>query len=175
MLLSTHYYVLSLGTERSVLYEAFRDALIRVDNQGFPVEHAIGAPAARLRDDLHAHVRMVDRCFDYYDSRERLGLILVGDEELQSAFDLVTTHGTALIGRVKGDRSQARDGDLGQMVWPVIKEAMSSVVDRGCMTWTAVRATDTWPPGLMRSPRPRLPAPVGCYWWKRISASEGVW
>lgn len=34
---STHYYVLSLGTRTSTLFEAFRDALISVENQGFPV------------------------------------------------------------------------------------------------------------------------------------------
>lgn len=44
-----------------------------------------------------ALMRTVDACFGYYDSRERLGLVLVGDEELQSAFDSVTTHGSPII------------------------------------------------------------------------------
>ena len=37
MILNCHYYVLSLGMEASVLFEAFRDQLVEIRNQGFPV------------------------------------------------------------------------------------------------------------------------------------------
>ena len=48
---------------------------------------------------------------------------------LQFAFSAVTTHGSAVIGRVEGDHTATPARDLGQIVWPVIKEAMSGVLD----------------------------------------------
>jgi hypothetical protein len=130
MIPSTHYYVLSLGAESTNLYEAFRDALIGVENQGFPTTPPISASATASNATRRALMRTVDECFDYYDSRERLGLVLVGDEALQSAFDSVTTHGSAIVGRVNGDRTGIRANDLGQIVWPVVKECISAVHDR---------------------------------------------
>jgi hypothetical protein len=131
MIFSTHYYVLTLSTESTVLYEAFRDTLIRVENQGFPVTPTTPASSHTGHDDpMRELMRTVDACFDFYDSRERLGLLLVGDEDLQAAFDAVTTHGSAVVGRVKGDRSGARASDLGQIVWPVVKEIISAVRER---------------------------------------------
>ena len=111
-------------------YEAFRDTLIRVENQGFPVTRKTHGSAPSGRDASRELMRTVDECFDFYDSHERLGLLLVGDEDLQAAFDAVTTHGSAVVGRVKGDRSGARATDLGQIVWPVVKEVISAVRER---------------------------------------------
>jgi hypothetical protein len=130
MIFGPHYYVLSLSTGTNVLYEAFRDELIRVENQGFPVVATPRKTDAADDDATRALMRNVDECFDFYDLRERLGLMVVGEESLQSAFDAVTTHGSRVVGRVKGDRSGARATDLGQMVWPVVKEVISAVRNR---------------------------------------------
>lgn len=123
MMPGTHYYVLSLGAEEAFLYEAFRDELIEVDNEGFPVRAPAGAAHV-------AHMRTVDEGFDSYHTRGKLGLIVVGDDVCQEAFDAVTTHEAAIIGRVRGDRTRVSADDLGQMVWPVVKEVLSAVRDR---------------------------------------------
>ncbi|HER44510.1 MAG TPA: hypothetical protein ENO08_08635 [Candidatus Eisenbacteria bacterium] len=47
-----------------------------------------------------------------------------------SAFDSVTRHGDSVIGRVYGDHSATPARDLGQIVWPIVKEAMSGVIYR---------------------------------------------
>jgi hypothetical protein len=44
----------------------------------------------------------------------------------------VTAHGDAVIGKVEGDHAAASSRDLGQIVWPVVKEAMSGII-RGAM------------------------------------------
>jgi hypothetical protein len=49
---------------------------------------------------------------------------------MQAAFSAVTAHGTAIVGRIEGDHSDTSARDLGQIVWPVVKEAISGVVDR---------------------------------------------
>jgi len=130
MIPSTHYYVLSLAAERGELYEAFRDALIGVENQGFPTTPPISASALETPASRLELMRAVDECFDFYDSRERLGLVVVGDAAHQFAFNSVTTHANAIIGRVTGDRVGTRMSDLGPMVWPVVKELISGVHGR---------------------------------------------
>ena len=83
MIFGPHYYVLSLSTGTTVLYEAFRDTLIRVENQGFPVVSPTRQTAIADGLEERALMRTVDECFDFYDSRERLGLLVVGEESLR--------------------------------------------------------------------------------------------
>ena len=127
MILSTHYYVLSLSAGITVFYEAFRDALIRIEDQGFPVT---SSSADAGHDPLRGLMRIVDECFDSYDSNQPLGLIVVGSEELQSAFDAVTTHAATVVGRVRNAHSGIADADLGQIVWLTAKEIISAARDR---------------------------------------------
>jgi hypothetical protein len=127
---STHYYVLSLGVHRTALYEAFRDELIEVENKGFPVmSPSLDVEAGEL-GRRNQFMRAVDKCFASYDSQEPLSLVLVGDRELQTAFDTVTVHGAAVVGRIHGDRSVTLARDLGSIVWPVMKERISGALDR---------------------------------------------
>ena len=124
MSLGCHYYVLSLGLETSLLFEAFRDDLIDVENQGFPV---VGSPGPQSPEQLRELAGNVDRCLAHYHEPDPLGLVVVGCPELQSAFAAVTTHGEALVGRILGGHTTASRRDLGQIVWPVVKEAISGV------------------------------------------------
>lgn len=129
MQVSTHYYVLSLSSRTNTLFEAFRDSLITVENQGFPVVAPPWTSDSRDGDQLRDLARTVDERFAHYYTLDPLGLVVVGEEEMQSAFSSVTAHGTAVIGRVDGDHTTTSARALGQMVWPVVKEAMSGVLD----------------------------------------------
>jgi hypothetical protein len=46
---------------------------------------------------------------------------------MQSLFSTVTDHRNAVVGRVMGDHSTTSRRDLGQIVWPLVKDAMSGV------------------------------------------------
>jgi hypothetical protein len=127
MALSCHYYVLSLGAETGVLCEAFRDQLIEVRNQGFPVTRSPGPLESGSLTDF---VRKVDGCLAHYHEPDPLGVVVVGSRRLLSAFAAVTVHGTAVIGQVPGDHTATSTQDLGQIVWPVIKRAMSKETER---------------------------------------------
>jgi hypothetical protein len=127
MILGTHYYVLSLSTGSAVLYEAFRDALIRIEDQGFPVIPSTTGASDHSPRDL---MRIADGYFDFYDSSQPLGLIVVGDEQCQSDFDAVTTHASTVVGRVKCGRGELGDSDLGRIVWLAAKEVISAARDR---------------------------------------------
>lgn len=127
---STHYFVLSLGRTRSGLFEAFRDSLIDVENQGFPV--LARDPEPGEPEDAHrlALARTIDGCFGRYFAQEPLGLVVVGEGPMQAAFDAVTAHGAAIVGRLDGDHTATSPRDLGRIVWQQVKESMSGVVDR---------------------------------------------
>jgi hypothetical protein len=127
MALSCHYYVLSLGMETSVLFEAFRDQLVDIQNQGFPVTRPPGSLNNESLPDL---AREVDGCLAHHHEPDPLGVVVVGSKQLLSAFTAVTVHGPAVIGLVPGDHTATSPRDLGQIVWPVVKTVMSKETGR---------------------------------------------
>lgn len=130
MHLSTHYYVLVLSSRTNTLFEAFRDCLIKIKNQGFPVVAPPPVLDAAVDSQLRDLARAVDECFDHYAAVEPLGLVVVGDERMQSAFMSVTKHKDAVIGRIDGNHTGTPARNLGQIVWPIVKEAISGVLDQ---------------------------------------------
>jgi hypothetical protein len=72
----------------------------------------------------------VDKCFGHYYLLDPLRLVVVGEKGMQSAFSSVTAHGPAVIARIEGDYTATSARDLGEIVWPVVKEAMSGVLDK---------------------------------------------
>jgi hypothetical protein len=128
--LSIHYYVLSLGAWSTRLFEAFRDSLIDVQNQGFPVQTPALAAHPSDQGRLRELALTVDRCFGHYYLHEPLGVVVVGEEEMQSAFLAVTAHRSAVIAGIAGDHTATPARDLGQISWSAVKEGMSGVLDR---------------------------------------------
>ena len=129
MPLSTHYYALTLGAKTNRLFEAFRDYLIDIEYRGFPVDTPAPTPKSHNHNQLRELARTVDRCFGHYYLLDPLRLVVVGERKMQSAFGAVTAYETAVIGRIDGDHTTTSPRDLGQIVWPVVKEAMSGVLD----------------------------------------------
>jgi hypothetical protein len=129
-----HYYVLSLGGRANVLFEAFRDTLINIENGGFPVIAAEGpsAPGATGEGDRRRQdtLRTVDRCFGAYHRQEPLRLVITGEEEALSMFSELTAYQDAVVGCVVGDYSETSLRDLGKIVWPVVRYAISGIEDR---------------------------------------------
>lgn len=129
MHLSTHYYVLSLSTGANALFEAFRDSLNTIENQGFPVVAPTPVSGRASDDQLRDLARAVDERFAHYYALGPMGLFLVGNRDVQCAFDTATAHGNAIVGRIYGDHTGTPASTLGQMVWLVVKEAMSGVLE----------------------------------------------
>jgi len=120
--------VLSLAAETTLLFEAFRDSLIELENQGFPV---VGAKQTSDSSDeeLRELVRTVDESFGHHHAQDPLRVILIGEPRMVATFASITEHASAIIGYVEGDHRHTSPRDLGRIVWPVVKEAMSGVVD----------------------------------------------
>lgn len=130
---SIHYYVISLSERSNALFEAFRDTIIDIRNGGFPVElspHVLDAVDAIDREErLREVLRIVDQHFGDCYRHDPLRLVVLGEKELQDMFTSVTAHRNAIVGRVEGDYSATSPHDLGKIVWPVVKEAVSGLLD----------------------------------------------
>ena len=133
MHLSTHYYAISLSEQTNALMEAFRDTIIDIRNGGFPVDTSPlkgeSADHAGRRRHLCAMLRVVDRLFSVCYSHDPLRLVVCGEKELLDLFDSVTVHGDIIVGRIEGDYSTTSPHDLGKIVWPVVREAISGHMD----------------------------------------------
>lgn len=134
MHLSTHYYAISLSERSNALMEAFRDTIIDIHNGGFPVEQPlsidenVGGPGGR-RERLCEMLRVVDRLFGLCYRHDPLTLVVCGEKKLLDLFDSVTEHGEVILGRIEGDYSATSPRDLGKIVWPVVREAISGQLD----------------------------------------------
>ncbi|MBR9977400.1 MAG: hypothetical protein KFH87_04870 [Bacteroidetes bacterium] len=150
MNLSTHYYILSLSSETSRLYEGFRDELIDIQNTAFPFHsetddalltatahaHSSTAPAGSTLSDkqLADFLDQTDQHFELYFAQDPLGLILVGQRNHLDIFSSLTRHHDVIVGTILGDYSKTSPHDLGKIAWPVIKGAISD------MTGSALRS-----------------------------------
>lgn len=133
MRLSTHYYVISLSDQTNVLYEAFRDFVFDIRNGGFPVDVSPQTLRTAHSIDreklLRTLFRLVDQQFGDCHRHDPLSLVVTGEIEMLDIFTSVTRHRSAIIGRIEGDYSTTSTRDLGKIVWPVVKEALSGLLD----------------------------------------------
>jgi hypothetical protein len=131
MKLSTHYYVLSLGERTNRLYEAFRDTLIDIENTWFPLESSRGPSQPELNDEqLRTLMQRVDHHFAHYYGQEPLGMVLAGTRRNQVMFASLTQYEGVIIGQTTGEHSTTSLGDLGNIVWPVVKSVMAGAGEK---------------------------------------------
>jgi hypothetical protein len=131
MILSTHYYVLSLSETTNRLYEAFRGSLIDIQNTWFPfIAPNLPIPEALDDTQLRTLLRTVDHHFAHYYEQDPLSVVLTGTERSRTTFESVTAHPGAIIGRADGDLSTTSLIALGGIVWPIVKCAMATAGHR---------------------------------------------
>ncbi|MBN2011047.1 hypothetical protein JW960_16990 [candidate division KSB1 bacterium] len=134
MNLSIHYYVLCLSDDSCKLFEGFRDMLITVENGDFPSipAHNINArhDMINMKDPIKRFYREVDKALAKYHGKDPLKIVLTGEKTNRSIFSAVTQFNNDIIGVVEGDFNTTSVYDLGQIVWPVIREALSGDRER---------------------------------------------
>ncbi|MBN1352504.1 hypothetical protein JXJ21_24105 [candidate division KSB1 bacterium] len=133
MQLSIHYYVLKLSKQASRLYEGFREKLIDIQNAKFPIESSPDSrtslkPLAQ-ETQLRKFLNLTDQHFTHYFEQDPLRLVVVGEKEYLSIFEELTIHREAMIGTIKGDYAATSTHDLGKIVWPAVKEAISGTTE----------------------------------------------
>ncbi len=124
---SIHYYVLSLSNNVNKLYEGFRDKLIAIENGKFPFEYAtFGNPvvdANKLRDFFQA----TNQHFAHFYEQDPLQLVVVGEMNILTVFESILNRQDLLIGKISGNYIDTSTHDLGKIVWPIVKHAISGV------------------------------------------------
>ena len=123
---SIHFYVLSLCDQTARLYEGFRDKLIDIQNTNFPLGISIDtADPDSKNTQIREFFSRTDRHFAHYYQQDPLPLVTVGEKSDLAVFLALTTHKDAIIGTVNGNYSATSTHDLGKIVWPVVKDAIS--------------------------------------------------
>lgn len=133
MTLSIHYYILSLSSTTSRLYEGFRDELIDIQNTEFPLPapgHDASSAAKPLTEaELRDFFCLSDKHFAHYYEQDPLRLMVVGQSDYLNIFNSLTRHKDVIMGGVAGDFSNTSPHDLGKIVWPIVKLAMAGAMD----------------------------------------------
>lgn len=131
---SIHYYVLALGRTTVKLYEGFRDMLIEIESGGFPLDFSpplpYSAKATHEEKRLQVFYERVDQFFTLFYDQDPLGLILVGEHINQAIFRSMSVYAKDIFGELEGHYEATSTHDLGQIVWPIVREVLSGHRER---------------------------------------------
>jgi hypothetical protein len=150
---SPRYWVLALSEQPTRLYEGVRETLLEVRGGGFPMTHGgpggstalpKGINVSRFEDEHHQQFfRRVDEALAAYTKADPLPICVVGVERWLSHYQSVTSQ-SGIVATLKGNHDQTPAHELGQLVWPVVAEALSSKRAQALQTLaTAVGAQRT--------------------------------
>jgi hypothetical protein len=128
MKLSIHYYILSLSSTTSRLYEGFRDELIDIQNTEFPF-HATSHSEPQTDRELRDFFFETDKHFSHYYEQDPLRLMVVGQSSYLNIYNSLTQHKGVIMGAVEGDFTNTTPQDLGKIVWPIVKLAMAGSME----------------------------------------------
>jgi hypothetical protein len=134
---SPRYRVRVVSDRATRLYEAVRDELVEVTDHGFPMtarilrrdRRATAGPFALApgRDDKEQKRRFyreVDAALTEASRGDALPIVLVGVRTSTLLFRSVTTHTGLVAGSVDGAHDRLAAGELGRLVWPVLREEL---------------------------------------------------
>jgi hypothetical protein len=131
------YWVLVLSEKPTRLFEASRDDLIEIQDEGFPLVHegpggelplpgGFGIRKSAYRDERHRQFfRQVDNALKPFLADDPLPLAVVGVDRFLAFFNEVTNHQDAILATVTGSHSRTTAHKLGQLVWPAVKAALA--------------------------------------------------
>jgi hypothetical protein len=132
---SPRYYALVLSAQPSRLYEGLRDNLTELKGDGFPatmnrpggsvaIPSDPGQDKGRYLDEQQRHfLREVDNALGVYLTHEPLPVVVIGTENLLSAFLANTNHGDAVLATHGGSHDATPPHELGKLAWPVVEAA----------------------------------------------------
>ncbi len=131
---SPRYWVLALSEQPTRLFEGVRETLVEVRGGGFPMVH--GGPGgstalpklidkSKYEDEHHQQFfRRVDQALAKFTKADPLPICVVGVERWLSHYRSVTSH-KDIVATVTGNHDQTPAHDLGKLVWPAVRDALS--------------------------------------------------
>ncbi len=131
------YWVLVLSEQPTRLFEGSRKTLTEVKEEGFPLTHTgpggelplpggFGVKKSQYRDERHRQFfRQVDAALRPFLLDDPLPLIVVGVDRYLAFFSEVSDHKDAISATLEGSHDSTPTHELGELVWPVVKEALA--------------------------------------------------
>lgn len=133
------YWVLSLSEQPTRLYEATRESLIEVTENGFPLTHqgpggetalpgGPGVQKSAYRDERHRQFfRNIDAELTKVLKEDDLPVVLVGVDRYLSFYNEITQNKQNIVASLTGSHDKTSDHELGKLVWPLAKEAFAGI------------------------------------------------
>jgi hypothetical protein len=133
------YWVLVLSEQPTRLYEATREALIEVTENGFPLTHNLpggetalpGGPGVKksaYRDERHRQFfRNVDAELTKVLKQDDLPVVLVGIDRYLSFYNEITQNKGSIVASLAGSHDKTSAYELGELVWPLAKETFAAI------------------------------------------------
>jgi hypothetical protein len=135
---TSRYWVLVLSEQPTRLYEGTKSTLVEVrEGSQFPLTHGdpgggsqlpggVGVNRSAYRDEYHRKFfRKVDEAFSEVAADDPLPLVVVGVDRLLSFFQEVSAHRSSIIATLQGSHDKTSPHELGELVWPLAKEAIA--------------------------------------------------
>lgn len=131
------YWTLVLTEKPTRLFEATRDDLIEVQEEGFPLVHegpggeqslpgGFGVRKSAYRDERHRQFfRQVDSALKPFLIDDPLPLAVVGVDRFLAFFNEVTDHKDAILTTLTGSHSRTSAHRIGQLIWPLMKAELA--------------------------------------------------
>jgi hypothetical protein len=126
-----NYYTLSLSADFVRLFEAHRESFTEITESGFPfvnpfergsnLEESTSQKEQRLKEFFNN----VDKTFQIIYRNHPMNLVLAGVERNLAFYSRQTDMKDIFITTVEGNYDHTSAHDLGKIVWPHVKEAMS--------------------------------------------------
>lgn len=136
---STRYWVLALSEKPTRLFEAVRENLNEITEEGFPVTHlgpggetslpgGLGVRKSAYRDEYHRKFfRQVDDYLKPFLADDPLPLVVVGVNRYLAFFNEVSAHKDFIVTSLQGSHDKTSAHELGKLVWPQIKARLSEL------------------------------------------------
>ncbi|MDZ7343047.1 MAG: hypothetical protein ONA90_00890, partial [candidate division KSB1 bacterium] len=134
---SPRYWVLALSEQTTRLYEGWRDTLIEVNANGFPMAYegpgvtepmpgGFGISKSAYRDERHRqYFRQVDAAFGKMAATDSLPLILAGVDRNQAFFNEVSANKNLIAAALTGSHDKTSAHELAKLVWPLMQEHLA--------------------------------------------------
>ena len=115
-----------------ILFEAFRDVLIRIEEEGFPIRlQSSSKKSSHQPDSLRTgFLKDADKYLDEFFRKDPLKIALTGEETDLTQFQSLSRHRNDIIASIAGSFESTSDDDLGKIVWAAVKSKLSGIVEQ---------------------------------------------
>jgi len=123
---SIHFYVLVLGETTNRLFEGFRNKLIAIHDENFPVVLFRSTNNSHSMDtSTQDFLQQTHQKFGHYQEQDPLRLVVLGSKSNLRIFRTLMKRQDLLNSMIEGDYTATSPRDLGMIVWPIVKEVIA--------------------------------------------------